>query len=189
IISAVIAVLLASFASIFGNKAHSLLLWLIDFFMGIPHILLLILISVACGRGFFGVMIGIIFTHWMSLARLINAELLSLKTRPFVLICKQLGKSKWYLIKTHFIPYLLPHFFIGLILLFPHAVLHEASVTFLGFGLPPEHSAIGIILSEGMRHLSTGKWWLTIFPGALLVLTVMLFDYIARTLSVFYETA
>ena len=71
--------------------------------------------------------------------------------------------------------HLLPQFLTGLILLFPHAILHEASVTFLGFGLSPEQPAIGVILSESMSYLTTGKWWLALFPGLALVGTVALF--------------
>ena len=63
------------------------------------------------------------------------------------------------------IPHLLPQFLTGLILLFPHAILHEASVTFLGFGLSSEQPAIGVILSESMQYLTTGRWWLALFPG------------------------
>lgn len=73
------------------------------------------------------------------------------------------------------LPHLLPQFLTGLVLLFPHAILHEASVTFLGFGLSSEQPAIGIILSESMKYLVTGKWWLALFPGAALVMVVVLF--------------
>ena len=66
---------------------------------------------------------------------------------------------------------------VGLILMFPHAILHEASITFLGFGLSSEQPAIGIILSESMRYLITGKWWLV-----MLVLTVVLFDVAGNSL-------
>ena len=59
--------------------------------------------------------------------------------------------------------------------MFPHAILHESGVTFLGFGLPPEQPAIGVILSESMQYLTTGKWWLALFPGLSLVLVVVLF--------------
>ena len=62
-----------------------------------------------------------------------------------------------------------------MLLQFPHAVLHEAGVTFLGFGLSPEQPAIGIILEESMNGLSTGRWWLALFPGLALVLVVVLF--------------
>ena len=58
---------------------------------------------------------------------------------------------------------------------FPHAILHEASITFLGFGLSPEKPAIGIILSESMKYLAMGKWWLALFPGLFLVLVVLMF--------------
>ena len=74
------------------------------------------------------------------------------------------------------LPYVLPQFIVGLILLFPHAILHEAAITFLGFGLPPEQPAIGVILSESMAYLSAGMWWLAVFPGLALVAVVLLFD-------------
>ena len=73
----------------------------------------------------------------------------------------------------------MPQFFVGLILTFPHAILHEASISFLGFGLPPEQPAIGIILSESMKYLSTGMWWSAVFPGLLLVAIVLLVDRLA----------
>ena len=82
----------------------------------------------------------------------------------------------------HMVPYVLPQFIVGLVLLFPHAVLHEAAVTFLGFGLPPEMPAIGIILSEAMGYLSAGAWWLAVFPGLALVAVVMAFDAVGSGL-------
>ena len=80
------------------------------------------------------------------------------------------------------LPHLLPQFVVGLVLQFPHAILHEASITFLGFGLPPEQPAIGVILSESMRYLTTGRWWLALFPGLALMLTVLLFASIGDRL-------
>ena len=80
------------------------------------------------------------------------------------------------------LPYVLPQFLVGLILLFPHAILHEAAITFLGFGLSPEQPAIGIILSESMSYLSAGMWWLAVFPGIALVAVVMLFDLAGSSL-------
>jgi peptide/nickel transport system permease protein len=61
--------------------------------------------------------------------------------------------------------------------------MHEASITFLGFGLPAETPAIGVILSESMTHLATGKWWLALFPGIMLLLVVMLFDAVGEGLK------
>ena len=77
---------------------------------------------------------------------------------------------------------MIPQFIIGLILLFPHAILHESSLSFLGFGLPPEQPAIGIILSESMKYLSSGMWWLAVFPGLSLLLLVILFEKLGDNL-------
>lgn len=84
---------------------------------------------------------------------------------------------------THIVPHVLPSYLIGLVLLFPHAIMHEASITFLGFGLPAEMPAIGVILSEAMKHLATGKWWLALFPGLLLLIAVVLFDVMGDNLK------
>ena len=81
------------------------------------------------------------------------------------------------------IPHVLPVWLVGVVLLFPHAIMHEASITFLGFGLPAEEPAIGVILSESMQYISTGKWWLALFPGLLLLAAVMLFDVIGENLK------
>ncbi len=174
--SAMIALLLGSVAAMGGRGADGTVNWFVDMVMGIPHILLLILISFACGKGVLGVVVGIAFTHWMSLSRVIRAETLQLKQSGFVQVAEKLGISRARIVRTHMLPHVFPQFAVGLILLFPHAILHEASITFLGFGLPPEQPAIGNILAESMRYLAMGEWWLAVFPGILLVLTVLLFD-------------
>lgn len=174
-VSACIALLLGIAAATMGKTADRIISFAIDLVMGIPHILLLILISVALGKGFRGVAAGIALTHWPSLARLIRAEVIQLKESPYIQIAQKLGKSRWYIAGKHMLPQVLPQFLVGLVLLFPHAILHESSVTFLGFGLSSEQPAIGIILSEGMKYLVTGKWWLAVMPGIFLVLVVVLF--------------
>ncbi len=173
--SAVFAGVLGICGAVLGKGADSFVTFLIDLVMGIPHILLLILISYACGKGFFGVVVGITLTHWTSLARLLRGEVLKLKSSQYIQIASRLGMGKFQIAVNHMIPHLLTQLFTGLILLFPHAILHEASITFLGFGLSPEEPAMGVILSESMKYLAMGKWWLALFPGGLLVITVLLF--------------
>ena len=177
-VSALLALALGILSAAMGKAVDSIVTWIIDLVMGIPHILLLILISYACGKGFKGVAL----THWTSLARLIRGEVLQLKEAAYIKAAKKLGMSPWRIAWKHMVPHLFPQFLVGLILLFPHAILHEASITFLGFGLSPEQPAIGVILSESMQYLAMGKWWLALFPGLLLVLTVVLFDVAGESL-------
>ncbi|MCH1982504.1 ABC transporter permease [Ruminococcus sp. OA3] len=181
-ISAVIAFLLGVMAAVLGNKVDSVISFVIDMIMGIPHILLLLLISYALGKGLKGVVLGVALTHWPSLARVIRGEVLQLKNSQYIQIAHRLGHSKMKTAMKHMMPHLLPQFIVGLILMFPHAILHEASITFLGFGLSSEQPAIGIILSESMKYLITGKWWLAVLPGVMLVLTVVLFDVAGSSL-------
>ena len=181
-VSAVIALILGVLSATMGKAVDSVITRIIDLVMGIPHILLLILISYACGKGFRGVVIGVSLTHWTSLARLVRSEVLQLKEAQYIKVAERLGTSRFKIAWKHMFPHLFPQFLVGLILMFPHAILHEASITFLGFGLSPEQPAIGIILEESMKYLAMGKWWLALFPGLLLVLTVVLFDVAGESL-------
>ena len=175
-VSAAMALVLGVAAATLGKKTDSVISFFIDMVMGIPHILLLVLISYAAGKGLKGVVIGVALTHWTSLARVIRGEVLQLKESEYIQIARKLGHGNFEIARKHMLPHLLPQFLVGLVLMFPHAILHESSITFLGFGLSSEQPAIGVILSESMKYLITGKWWLALFPGLMLVLTVVLFD-------------
>ena len=175
-VSSVIALLLGCAAALGGKRVDAAVTWLVDLMMGVPHIVLLLLISFALGKGFWGVTIGVALTHWPSLARVVRAEVLQVKQSAYIGVARSLGASRLQIAVRHVLPAVFPQYLVGLILLFPHAILHEAAITFLGFGLPPEMPAIGVILSESMRYLSTGAWWLAFFPGLSLVAVVMLFD-------------
>lgn len=175
-ISGMIAVFVGIVAATGSKTVDAAVNWLIDLVMGVPHTVLVILISFSVGRGLKGLLIGIAATHWCSLARLIRGEVLQLSSQQYVAVSRRLGKSSRWILIHHFLPHLAPQFFVGLILMFPHAILHEAAVSFLGFGLPPEQPAIGIILSESMGYISTGMWWPAVLPGVSLVLIVLLID-------------
>ena len=81
------------------------------------------------------------------------------------------------------LPHLLPQLVVGTVLLFPHAILHESAITFLGFGLSPHEPAMGILLAESMDYLTSGMWWLAVFPGLSLLAGVLLFQYLGGWLQ------
>ena len=184
ILSTLIAVLLSFIASL--NKYFDfLIVSLIDFFLSVPHLVMLILIVFVFGGGVKGVIIAIALTHWPTLTRILRAEILQIKTAEYVKVSHMLGKSHGWIFVHHYIPLIVPQLFAGFVMLFPHAILHEASITFLGFGLSPEQPAIGIILAESMKYLSMGMWWLALFPGLLLVCLVNIFDMLGRNIKLY----
>ena len=182
-VSSVIALFLGIASAVFGGWVDKLVNLSIDLCMGLPHLVLLLLISFMMGRGVKGVTVAVALTHWPSLSRLVRSEVLQIKSSQYVQTAYKLGASPWKVAVTHMLPHVLPVYLIGLMLLFPHAIMHEAAVTFLGFGLPAESPSIGVILSEAMKHIVTGKWWLAVFPGLLLLVALMLFDAIGENLK------
>ena len=185
-LSAIIALVLSLFL-ILSKTADSILTWLIDLFLGVPHIVALILISFMLGGGLKGVIISVALTHWPRLARLLRAEIKQIKNTEYITASRNMGKSWFWIARHHIFPHLLPQLSIGFLLIFPHAILHEASITFLGFGLSSEQPAIGIILSEAMGYLSSGMWWLAIFPGLMLLVMVGVFDNLGHNLRKVFD--
>ena len=179
-ISALLAVVLGLAAALFGGVVDTAITWLVDLFYSLPHLVLLILISFALGGGLRGALIAVAVTHWPGLTRLIRAEALQVISSDYVQLSARLGHSRWWIARRHLLPHIVPQFIVGLILLFPHAILHEAGLTFVGIGLSPHTPAIGIILAESMRHLSTGYWWLGVFPGLALLIAVKAFDILGE---------
>lgn len=186
-VSSCIALVLGSLSASFGGKIDEFVLWLVDLCMGVPHILLILMISVMMGGGILGVSIGVIITHWPRMTRVIRAEVMQLRQEPYVLASRSYGYSWYSVARRHFVPHVLPQYIIGLVLLFPHAIMHEAGVSFLGYGLPLDMPAVGIILAESMKYLAMGMWWLVFFPGFLLLAVVLLFDRMGEALHRLFD--
>ncbi len=186
-VSALIGTGLGLAAGTFGGWVDAVIIWVIDVFFSLPHLVLLILIAFAVGGGTKGVIIAVALTHWTSLARVIRAEVLQTNSADYVQLSRQLGKSSLWIARHHMVPHVVPQLLVGLILLFPHAILHEAALSFIGIGISPHLPAIGIILAESMRHLSTGYWWLGVMPGLLLLLSVKAFDWLGENLRSLFD--
>lgn len=182
-ISGLIALTLGLMSATMGNTVDSIITWIIDLFLSVPHALVIILISIYLGGGLKGIIIGVAITHWPLLTRIIRAEVMQIKNSEYVNLSKNFGKSNLYIATKHILPHIIPQLLVGVVLIFPHAILHEASITFLGFGLQPHEPAIGIILSEAMKYLSSGRWWLAFFPGISLVLVSLMVDNIGKQIS------
>ena len=183
IISGIIAVILGIIGPTCGKRVDGVITWFIDLVLSVPHTLIIILISMAAGGGLKGIVLGVSLTHWTSLTRVIRAEVMQIKEAEYTKIARNFGKSSFYIAKNHILPHIIPQLLVGIVLIFPHAILHESSVTFLGFGLQSHEPAIGIILSESMKYLTSGKWWLAFFPGLSLVLVSIMVDNMGKRIG------
>ncbi|WP_108651996.1 ABC transporter permease [Dongshaea marina] len=177
-----IALLLASL-TLLHPTMDRLVRMLIDTLLALPHLLLLILLCFTLGGGKQGVIVAVALTHWPKLALLLRAEMHRVRSCDYLMLAKRIGNGALYRWRHHFLPAVLPQYLIGTLLMFPHAVLHSAALSFLGFGLQPHEPSLGILLADALRYLSTGSWWLALFPGLVLLATVLLFDQLARSLQ------
>ena len=182
VISTIISIVLGLFSS-FNKFADECVAGIIDLFGSIPHILLIIIVSIMFGGGVFGVIMGVGLTHWTPLARVLRSEVKEIRTKEYISLAENLGRSKVWIAVQHILPLFVSQIIVGVILMFPHAIMHEAAITFLGFGLPPHEPAIGVILSESMHYLSSGYWWLAFYPGMSLLIVVLLFDFIGENVE------
>ena len=182
VISTIISIVLGLFSS-FNKFADECVAGIIDLFGSIPHILLIILVSIMFGGGVIGVVMGVGLTHWTPLARVLRSEVKEIRTKEYIHLAENLGKSKIWIAVKHIFPLIISQIIVGVILMFPHAIMHEAAITFLGFGLPPHEPAIGVILAESMHYLSSGYWWLAFYPGMSLLIVVLLFDFIGENVE------
>ncbi|MGW5049549.1 ABC transporter permease [Actinokineospora sp. NPDC004072] len=180
LISALIAVVLACAAAVFGGVVDRVVGWLVDLFLALPHLVLLILLAFALGGGTQAVVIAVAVTHWPTLTRVLRGHARQVVTADYVAVARGLGRGRAWIATRHLARHLLGHFVVGTVLLFPHAILHEAALSFLGLGVDPGEPSIGVLLAESMRHLTAGAWWLAVLPGLCLLVVVKLVDTIGE---------
>jgi peptide/nickel transport system permease protein len=137
--------------------------------MGVPHIVLLMMVSFAFGKGARGDHTGGCADPLAEFGPRGAQRGDQAREAQYVQAARQMGIGRGMLVFSRFVPHVLPQYLVGLVLLFPHAYMHEASITFLGFGLALDQPAIGVVLSEALKRIATGKWWLVLFPGLFLV--------------------
>lgn len=180
-ISTLIAVALG-LAATFSTTADRIVGVLSEMALGLPHFVLVLLVAYAAGGGMAGVIVAVGLTHWPRLARLLRLEAQTIAASDFVAASRALGRSRVWVARRHLAPHLLPQIVAGFVLTFPHAVLHEAGLSFIGLGIPPHLPSIGVILSESFRGILAGQWWLALFPGLGLVAVALAFELFGETL-------
>ncbi|WP_321342234.1 ABC transporter permease [uncultured Cohaesibacter sp.] len=181
IVSTALSVILGLLASV-NRLADRIVGVATELFLGLPHFVLLMLVAYAAGGGVKGVILAVGLTHWPRLARLLRHETQRVLASDYVAVSRGLGRSPLWIAQRHLLPHLIPQIIAGFVLIFPHAILHEAGLSFLGLGVPPHLPSIGVILSESLRALGSGLWWLAFFPGLGLLLVALSFEIFGESL-------
>ena len=174
---AVVGTALGIASGYIGGKTDILVMRLCDAVMGFPTILLaLIIVAIQGGAGVQNVVIAIMATVWARFARQIRGEVLSIKERDFITLAVVAGVPSHVIMWRHVFPNVVNTVLIVISLLVGQTILLEASLSFLGVGVPPGEPAWGIMVSEGRNNL-LDLWWLSLLPGLAITVVVMAMNF------------
>jgi peptide/nickel transport system permease protein len=170
--AAVIGIPLGLVAGYAGGWIDNVVMRIADVKMSIPAVLLIILIGSALGGGLTTILVSIVIVFWANYARVIRGEALVLRNRPFVALAHVANCSHWRILLRHMLPNVMPTAIVLITLQFGPVIMIEAGISFLGLGIQPPHSAWGLLINDGRAVLETA-WWLALFPGIAVMVTVL----------------
>ncbi len=180
---AVIAILVAGavgtavglVAGYFGGVYELVLMRIVDAFLAVPAILVAIVLASTLGPSFQNVVIVIGLLYWPRYARQIRGETLSIREHDYVKLARIAGCSPARILATHVLPNLVPSLMVLASLQVGSAIILEATLSFLGVGIPPPQPAWGVIVEDG-RGMLASAWWISLFPGIAIAVTVLAFN-------------
>jgi peptide/nickel transport system permease protein len=129
------------------------------------------------GGGLLALIVAIGALNWMTVARLVRAEILSLKEREFVIAGRSIGVPAWRMIVVYLLPNCAASVIVSATLAVPSAILTESALSFLGLGVPPPHASLGNMLGDAQQWIRT-SWWIWIVPGLAISMIVLAFNFI-----------
>ncbi|AQT71360.1 MULTISPECIES: ABC transporter permease [unclassified Streptomyces] len=173
LVATVIGTAVGAAAGALGGWADRIAMRVVDTLSAIPHLLLGIFVVAVFRPGLWPVVASVAVTHWLSTARIVRAEVLSLRGRPYVDAAVSGGASRWRVAVRHLVPGILPQAGLAAVLMIPHAMWHESALSFLGLGLPAHQASLGNLVQGARGSLLAGHWWPTLFPGLLLIVPTL----------------
>ncbi|MEU1019149.1 ABC transporter permease [Streptomyces sp. NPDC005898] len=173
VVATVIGTAVGALAAASGGWVDRIVMRLVDVFSSVPHLLLGIFIVAMFRPGVWPVVVSVALTHWLSTARIVRAEVLSLRSRPYIDAAISGGASRLRVAVRHLLPAVLPQAGLAAVLMVPHAIWHESALSFLGLGLPTHQASLGTLVQSARGSLLAGHWWPTLFPGLFIIVPTL----------------
>ncbi|MGW7358431.1 ABC transporter permease [Streptomyces sp. NPDC054802] len=173
LVATVIGTVVGAAAAVAGGWTDRVLMRLVDAFSSVPHLLLGIFVVAMFRPGVWPVIVSVALTHWLSTARIVRSEVLSLRSRPYIDAAISGGASRRRVAVRHLLPGVLPQAGLAGVLMVPHAMWHESALSFLGLGLPTHQASLGNLVQSARGSLIAGDWWPTLFPGLFLIVPTL----------------
>ena len=186
-ISLIIGLALGALSGYFGGIIDSIIMWIINVTWSIPTILLVIAITVSLGKGLWQIYVAVGLTMWVEVARVVRGQTKSVKNLQYIEATKVLGLSNFRIIFKHILPNIIGPVIVISASNFAASILVESGLSFLGLGAQPPTPSWGIIIKNHYNYIITGKAYLAIIPGTLIVLLVLSFMIIGNQLRDYWD--
>lgn len=183
LVSVVLGVLVGAAAASLGRWADALLMRTGDAVSALPHLVLGLVVVALYPGSVVAIVASIALTHWPTVARLVRAEALAVRRSQYVDAARLAGASRWQLLRRHLVPAALPQALVAVVLLLPHAVFHESTLSFFGLGLQPTQASLGTLLAQARSDVQLGAWWSLVVPALALGATTLAVGGLGRGLT------
>ncbi len=177
LVSVFIGVIYGTIAGYFGGKLDIFMMRVVEILYAMPYLIFVILLMVVFGRNIYFLFIAIGAVEWLTMARIVRGQTISLKEKEFIETSKALGQSNFMIIWKHIIPNLAGPIVVYITLMVPSVIILESFLSFLGLGVQEPLTSWGVLISEGSREMETA-WWLLIFPGIFMTITLASLNFI-----------
>ncbi|MCS7280133.1 MAG: ABC transporter permease [Desulfobacterota bacterium] len=185
-ISVLIGVFLGGISGYYGGFVDNLIMRIVDLMMCFPTFFLILAVIAFLEPSIWNIMVVIGLTNWMGVARLVRAEILSIKTKDYVLAAKAMGLSKLRIIFSHILPNALSPVYVVATFGIGGAILLESALSFLGIGVQPPTPSWGNILTQAKECVEVA-WWLSLFPGLAIFFAVMGYNLLGEALRDIFD--
>ncbi len=176
-VSLLIGVTYGATAGFIGGRVDNVMMRIVDILYSLPFMFFVILLMVFFGRNIFLIFVALGAVEWLTMARIVRGQTLSVKKKEFIEAAHAIGVSNWKIIYRHIIPNVLGPVIVYMTLTIPQVILTESFLSFLGLGVQEPLTSWGVLISEGAKQMESAPW-LLIFPALFLAITLFCFNFI-----------
>jgi peptide/nickel transport system permease protein len=156
-----------------GGRVEQFVMRVVDIQLGFPAILVALILLAVLGKGVDKIIIALVCVQWAYYARTARAAALVERSKEYIEAARGLGLSNVRIVLRHLLPNALPPLIVVATVQVAHAIALEATLSFLGLGLPPTEPSLGLLIANGYEVLLSGKYWISFYPGIALLVTIL----------------
>jgi peptide/nickel transport system permease protein len=182
VIALALGTLLGVLAAYAGGRFEQLLMRIVDIQLGFPAILVALILLAVLGKGVDKIIIALVAVQWAYYARTARSAALVERNKEYMEAARALGLPRWRIVLRHLLPNALPPLIVVGTVQVAHAIALEATLSFLGLGLPTTEPSLGLLIANGYEYLLSGKYWISVYPGIALLLTILAINLVGDQL-------